>query len=268
MLIYVLSPAINFYGILTLDFHASLLLLPVTYFLLSLITCGIGYMIASSVWRDAHRNILGFTSGTGNTGYFGFPVAIAIFGEQALGLMVLGSLGAVIYESTVGFFLVARGHNSGRESMMRVLKLPTVYAAALGLTCNLGGVHLPMPVNDIFISARGAYTILGAMMVGLGLTGAASFRVDWMFTLIAFFMKFLVWPALIAALLWIDATSLQLFTPDMRNILLLLSIVPMAANTVAFATELKTEPEKAATAVFLSTFFALFFIPLMVVMFL
>ena len=267
LLIYILAPAVNFYGIFTLDFHASLLFLPLTYFCLSLVTCGIGYALASRFWRDAHRNILGFTSGTGNTGYFGFPVAIAIFGEKALGLMVLGSLGAVIYENTVGFFLVARGHHDARESVMRVLTLPTIYAAAIGLVCNLAGLHLPVPVNDMFVSARGAYTILGAMMVGLGLVGASSFRIDGRFTGIAFLLKFLVWPALMLALMHIDAMTAHLFSSDVRNILLLLSIVPLAANTVAFATELNTEPEKAATAVFLSTFFALFFIPFMVVMF-
>ena len=267
VLIYILSPAIIFYGIFTVEFHASLLLLPFAFFALSLITCALGYFLASQFWKDAHRNILGFVSGTGNTGYFGFPVAIAIFGEKSLGLMVFGSFGAVIYESTIGFFLVARGHHTVRESLMRVLKLPTVYAAALGIACNLAGLQLPAPVNDMFISVRGAYTILGSMMVGLGLAGTSSWSIDWIFTGIAFFMKFLVWPVLMLGLVSLDAATVHLFTDDMRSILMLLSIVPMAANTVAFATELRTEPEKAATTVFLSTAFALFFIPLMVAMF-
>ncbi len=43
-----------------------------------------------------------------------------------------------------------------------------------------------------------------------------------------------------------------------------MSIVPLAANTVAIATELKTYPEKASVAVLMSTLFALFFIPLVV----
>ena len=35
-----------------------------------------------------------------------------------------------------------------------------------------------------------------------------------------------------------------------------------AANTVAFATDLKAQPEKASLVVFLSTLFGLFYIPL------
>ncbi len=267
VLIYILAPAIVFYGIFTVEFHASLLLLPLAFFGLGLITCALGYFLASQFWKDAHRNILGVVSGTGNTGYFGFPVAVAIFGEQSLGLMVFGSFGAMIYESTVGFFLVARGHHTARESIIRLLKLPSMYAAVLGIVCNLSGVHLPGPVNDMFINARGAYTILGSMMVGLGLAGVSHWSIDWVFTGIAFFMKFLVWPVFMLGLVSLDAATAHLFTDEMRSILMLLSIVPIAANTVAFATELRTEPEKAATTVFLSTIFALFFIPLMVAMF-
>lgn len=266
LLIYILSPLIVFYGIMTIDIQLAVLLLPVTYFLLSIVTCLLGYFLASRFWKDTHKNILGFATGTGNTGYFGFPVAVAIFGERVLGLMILGSFGAIIYECTIGFFLVARGHHGIRDSVMRVVKLPTMYAAVIAIACNLGGLPLPDPINDIFLSVRGAYTILGSMMVGLGLSGVSRWRIDWLFTGIAFFMKFLIWPVLMYGVLRLDASVFHLFSEDMRNVLFLLSIVPMAANTVAFATELRTEPEKAATAVFLSTAFALFYIPLMVAM--
>jgi malate permease and related proteins len=46
-----------------------------------------------------------------------------------------------------------------------------------------------------------------------------------------------------------------------------MAIVPLAANTVALATELKVHPERAAIAVLLSTLFALFYIPFMAYIF-
>jgi hypothetical protein len=49
--------------------------------------------------------------------------------------------------------------------------------------------------------------------------------------------------------------------------LLLLSFVPMAANTVVIANLLGVRPEKAAIAVFLSTLAALLYVPLMVSLF-
>ena len=65
----------------------------------------------------------------------------------------------------------------------------------------------------------------------------------------------------------LDRLYFRFFDPSIVNVLLILSLVPLAANTVAIATELKTHPEKASLAVLLSTLFALFFIPAMVSIF-
>ena len=48
-----------------------------------------------------------------------------------------------------------------------------------------------------------------------------------------------------------------------HKVMFLLSIVPLAANLVAFSTELKAQPEKASLAVFVSTLIALIYIPLL-----
>jgi predicted permease len=47
----------------------------------------------------------------------------------------------------------------------------------------------------------------------------------------------------------------------MRQVIVLLSLTPMAVNTVVLATALKVKPEKAALGVLSTTLFALFFIP-------
>jgi len=47
-------------------------------------------------------------------------------------------------------------------------------------------------------------------------------------------------------------------------LMLILSIVPPAANIAAFAAQLNVQPEKAATTVLLCTIFALFYIPFIV----
>ena len=48
--------------------------------------------------------------------------------------------------------------------------------------------------------------------------------------------------------------------------LLIMSIVPPAANIAAFAATLDLNPEKAATTVLLGTIFALFYIPAVLVL--
>jgi malate permease and related proteins len=71
----------------------------------------------------------------------------------------------------------------------------------------------------------------------------------------------------ILAFIALDRGFLHFYTTVIHQVMVLASIVPLAANTVAIATELKTQPEKAALAVLLSTVFALFYIPTLVTLF-
>lgn len=268
LLIYVIAPVVIFHGAVTTKISWSALSLPVLFFLLCCGLCGIFYVIASVFWTDANRNIVAFAAGTGNTGYFGIPVALAIFDEQILSLVVLCILGFVLYENSVGFFTVAKGHHTLRESLQKVARLPTLYAFALGLLVNVSHVPLGQIYSDVVLSFRGAYTVLGMMMIGLGLSSLKHFRIDLQFVGLTFFAKFLVWPAIVYALVVADTVYFGFYDSSVHNVMILMSIVPLAANSVAFAAELRAEPEKTATAVLLSTLFALFYIPLIVIFFL
>jgi predicted permease len=73
--------------------------------------------------------------------------------------------------------------------------------------------------------------------------------------------KYLVWPALGLTAVWLDRTYLHTLNQLSQQVLLLLTWVPIAANTVSFATVLKAHPEKAALAVVASTVLALLFVP-------
>jgi predicted permease len=142
-----------------------------------------------------------------------------------------------------------------------------MYAFLLGLILN--AVHIPLPqvALDMALNFRGAYTVLGMMIIGLGLSGLKNLSLDGPFLLMAFIAKFVLWPGIMLAVIAVDRAYFGLFSPDMHNIMVVLSIVPMAANTVLYATEMRVHPEKAATAVALTTLFTIVYIPVMVTMF-
>ena len=267
LLIYIIAPIIVFNGVLTTKISVSALSLPVVFYVLACLTCFIFYKIAGYIWKDSTKNILGFTAGTGNTGYFGLPVAYAIFSQDLIGLVILSLLGFILYENSLGFFITARGHHSTKESLMKVLKLPTIYAFFLGLLVNLSGIQFGQVYVDTIAGFRGAYTVLGMMIIGLGLARISVYKFDFKFTGLAFFAKFIWWPLLVLGVIFIDSLFFNLYDASIHKVMILMSIVPLAANTVAFATELKAQPEKASLAVLLSTLFALFYIPLIVAFF-
>jgi predicted permease len=118
---------------------------------------------------------------------------------------------------------------------VKLLKLPTIYVVALGAILNLAGFRAEGPSFEFLNWIKGTYSTLGMMLIGIALSQVQNFRVDWLFTSFAFALKFLVWPAATALVFYIDKSS------------------ALAANTVAFASLLKAEPEKCAIAVLLST---------------
>lgn len=261
MLLYILSPIIIFHGVFTTTIDRGGIILPVYFYILACTLSLIAYAIGSMVWKDSTKNIFAYTAATGNTGYFGIPVALALLGEESLGFVVLCTMGLVLFENSLGFFMTARGSFTAKESLRRVLILPSVYAFIIGLILNLGQVAPPEWYGGVAGNFRGAYTILGSMMAGLGLAGFKKLTIDWKFLGLCFFSKFVLYPLIAIATVTLDAHVLHLFTPLMRQVIVLLSLTPMAVNTVVLATALKVKPEKAALGVLSTTLFALFFIP-------
>jgi predicted permease len=101
------------------------------------------------------------------------------------------------------------------------------------------------------------------MMIGLGLAGRTLAETDVRllgFTTVA---KFVVWPLTMVCILAIDASVTRFYGHDVWPVMLLLSMVPLAANTVAFSNLVNVHPGKAAVAVLTSTLVALVAIPVL-----
>lgn len=268
LLIYIIAPTVLFYGAFTTEINFANLSLPFLFFTIACLMSLLFYGIGSFVYKkDSTKNILAFTSGTGNTGYFGLPVIYAVLGEQAFSLAALCILGFVLYENTLGYYLTAKGNYSAKDSLKKVVKLPIIYAFSLGLLFNLFSVNLGDMAVTTIGHFKGAYTLLGMMIIGMGLASVRLQHLDLKFIFLTFLAKFITWPLIIAGVIFLDQTAFHLYGTSIYNVMIIMAIVPLAANTVAFATELNVHPDKAALAVLLSTLFALFYIPLATTLF-
>lgn len=261
MLLYIIVPVIVFHGVYTTTITVGAILLPVSFYVLACTLCLLAFALGKLVWKDNTANIFAYSAGTGNTGYFGIPVVLALLGPESLGPAVLATMGLIFFENTLGFFITARGSHTLKQSLIRVLTLPSLYALFLGLALNLSHVHLPAAYDTLATGFRGTYTTLGMMMIGLGISGFQKFEVDLPFLALCSVAKFIVWPLTVAGLLALDGMSTHFIDPSLHTLVLLLSLMPMAANTVVLATALKVKPEKAALGVLATTIFALIYIP-------
>lgn len=264
LLIYIIAPIVVFSGVVTTQINAAVLSLPILFFLLCCLMCVIFYYVGKLFWPGSEKNILAYACGSGNTGYFGLPVVLILLGDQFLGIAIMAGLGFILFENSLGFFITARGHHTMKEALHKVLGLPALYALILGLVVNSTHLQLSPIILDAFTHFKGVYIVLGMMLVGLGLSQVTRASFDIKFTAISFLAKFLVWPLIICSIIFIDSSFLHFYSSSIHKIMLLMSIVPLAANTVAYATKLNTHPEKVAVTVLLSTLFALVYIPLFI----
>lgn len=261
--IFILSPVVVFGAIMKIELDPAYLLLPVIIF-------AVCAFITVAAWKTSYwhlksnmANLIGMTSGTGNTGYYGLPIVLALLGPEAAGVYMLMNLAIILSELTTGYYIGARGHHSIQESLKKVVRLPALYAAILALLCNALKLETPDVFDTYWNHFTGAWIIVGMMLIGVGLAKIETLKPNWPMLGWLFGYRFIVWPLLMLGIVLADRHILELYDQDIHTMLILMGLVPLAANTVAFAGYLRLPASEAAMAVLLSTLFALFYIPLM-----
>lgn len=262
--IYFITPIFVVSNIANMQFQTRYLLLPLIAYLLC---CFIGFLALNSgqkLWKDNTPNLFAHACGSANTGYYGVPVAIILFPPEVLALFILTGVDFTLFDCTCGFYWIARGNFTIRDSLRRLMRLPIIYAFTAGLVLSAFGQRVPDTLKDIVRDFRGCYIVLAALMIGIGLSRLQHFKFEAKPILFAFGMKFLLWPALVIGLIAFDTHVSRLFSTDIYKIFLLLAIMPLPANSIAYALQMNVQPDRASTLVFLSTLFALFYIPFVV----
>lgn len=264
LLIYILGPIVVFSATVSVEINFSVAFLPIFLFIFSSIIAFTSLALFKNAWNDPTGNILSFSAGTGNTGYFGIPLAVIFFEPSLADIFIFTVLASLLYESTTGFYVTAKGNFTVKEALKKISRLPILYAFILGLILNFAGFEIPESLDSYTAQFKGAYGIMGMMMLGMGLIGLKNSEgnFDVKFISIAFFIKFICWPLAILGFIYLDKTFFQFLTNDLYKVLFLFSIVPLAGNTVTLAVLLNAKPEKASLAVFLSTAISIITIPL------
>ena len=92
IMFFLINPIIIFNGVLNVKLNAGVLFLPLLIFAISSILCLSFYKLGKGIWNDSSRNLMAFSAGSGNTGYFGLPLALLLFSDEAEGAYVLAFL--------------------------------------------------------------------------------------------------------------------------------------------------------------------------------
>jgi len=268
LLFYFVAPIVFFAIPTSANLTFSSLGITLVTFLLATTLGFFSYWLYGKIWQDSHRNILALSAGTGNSGYVVLPIATTLFDDYTLSIYALGLIGIAIYEASVGCYFCARSISTFKESVLKVILLPILNAFFFGCILSLAGFQLPNVFDEFVSNMKGAFSILGMVTIGLALSKIKEFELDLKFTGAAFASKFLFYPILFNLFILLDRFVLGWYDANYYNALQMLSIAPMATNTIVLASLYKIHPEKVAAAVLLSLIFVLLYMPIMATIFL
>ncbi|SBS28467.1 Membrane transport protein [Marinomonas spartinae] len=257
LLVYVISPFVIFYSIINSPSDLSFLKYSLGSFLTSSFLAILAYKVSAFLWSNNKRNLFSFSGGTGNTGYFALPIVLSLFSPEQWGIAIFIIIGVNIYEFSVGYFITAKGNFSTKECILKLFTLPILYAAFLGLIFKYLEVHISSSVLDFMSNFKGAYSVLGMMVIGISLSKITRAEFD-----VKYLISSVIWKHLIVPFLGV--LFYYQFSLD-KNVIMIIALMlstPMAGNVVVVSNQLNVHSEIAAIAVMISTLLSVFSIPI------
>jgi len=232
----------------------------VMIFAIELVVYGISFVAAFLVPYLLHGSP--FESGVfrfmlifSNLGFMGYPVCQTLFGTESLFYVSLINIPFGLLVFTVGVFLL-RPDLARNPDLKRILS-PGLVASLLGLIFFFTGITIPSPLSDS-ISLLGSVTTPLAMIVIGALLAPLPFC--------SMFGDVRIWVISAFRLGIIPVALLLILRPFISDPLLLsvpiiLTAMPIAANTVLLAEEYGVNAEIASKGVFISTILSVLTIP-------
>jgi hypothetical protein len=213
--------------------------------------CGVTGFIVFKALRQQHSGLyLPITFM--NTVNIPFPIIYLVYGSEGLFAATLFYIPNVLIVYSLGIYIASK--KPWRASLKEVLKVPSLYAAVLGLILNLCRVTVPdiivRPLDFIGMMA------IPLVLLTLGCTLASVKISSLPTTLLASFIRIGVGLALgFLAVAVFDLEGI------LRSVVILDSAMPAAVNTALLAVKYRNEADLVSSVVLVTTIASLVVIP-------
>jgi predicted permease len=261
MALYLMSPFLVFRTFYTTAFTIEYLSFVVYTFGLCFCLILVGYLL-SFIRNYSNTEKCGFilSSSFMNNGNYGTPVVLLIFGTAGLHYGIILMVVQQLVMCTIGVYFAAKGNsesNGMRSAINSVLRVPIVYAAIIGLICQVLNITLTKSVlTAIDLVANAAIpTIMIALGMQLATLSIKKLEIERMS--LGLIVKLAISP--------IIAFGIAYFLPvdDMvKQIMVIMAAMPTAANTTMYALQFNTEPDFVSSVTFVSTLLSLATLPI------
>ncbi|MCF3944435.1 AEC family transporter [Oceanobacillus alkalisoli] len=247
--IYILSPALVFITLYDTDFDSGYLVIIIYMLVLFAIMVILNKILGKIFkWPDKTESAAILATGFMNSGNYGLPVVLFSVGTVALPYAVFIMVIQGLMNNFFGIYYASRGRDGMKTAFLNVMKMPTTYAAILGIAFQ----YLDVPVSESIhsmLSMVGEASIPVMMIVlGMQLGSLTSLRLNWQVIISSVTLKMVGAP--IIAYLFVVLFNID---PLVGVVLIIISAMPTAATTTMYAIEFDSEPELVSSMTFIAT---------------
>jgi hypothetical protein len=174
LIIFVCLPALTLYYVPQIEV-SSQLIFPAAVIWIMFLLAAVFFIIAEKIfkWDKRTTGALILTGGLANTSFVGFPVLMALFGEDGLKIgVVIDQAGSFLVLSTLGI-IAASIYSTGTFSMKKIIRGILTYPSFFALLISIVMISTGIKHNEIsssILSKLGTPTIILALIsVGMQL---------------------------------------------------------------------------------------------------
>ncbi len=259
---YIFSPVVVFLGIFNTDLQAGQL---VSIVLIEGSLIVAMFLIAALLFSGpafaGRRGLCEFGTMFFNGGNYGFPLMLLAFGEWAVGVMAIVLLVQALGMFTIGVLLMGGADDGPRSAIMRLLKIPVVYAIPLGFALRLLHVTLPVAVATPLEQLNNGFISMALLTLGVQLSRSRiAGEIRSVFTVTA--VRLLLSPLVAFGLVLLFKPG-----PQIAPVLAVAGGLPVAVNLFVLSVEFEQDADFGSRLVFWSTLLSAVTIPLLLIVF-
>jgi predicted permease len=251
--LYILTPALTFNSLAnsSVDLR-SVWRLALAAFLVPLILAPVFLWLFRRLGWEANlsRSML-LPSIFSNTGNYGLPICLFAFGQLGMDLGVVYMVVQSFLIATLGVFTAASSKMEPKQALGKVIRMPTLYGALLGMTVKALEIEVPLVIaRPVELLAQAAISVF-LLVLGLQLVNSKLTH-QWQIPGIATFARLILAPAfaaLLGKLLGMNGLPWK--------ILVLQAAMPPPVNATILAQEFDANPDLVSQTTLAGTVFSL-----------
>ncbi len=260
ILLYVVSPCLiinSFEMPFSTKYLNELLMIVIALVVFYVIEITVTDVLFHRVTSPKTQRVLKFASIYSNAGFMGLPLVQALFGSKGVFFASVSLAIYNIFNWTHGISLFQK-QASRRDTLMKLVKNPNLWAVVVGLMIFIGNLTLPQPVNEFLKDISAINTPLAMFVVGASLIEVRFSKQTLNASLwLSLALRNLVFPVVMIILLkLLGVTGIGALAT------ILMAACPTASLVVLFSVQYKSDTAQAIPLFGISTLGCLITLPL------